>query len=651
MGMRNYIYTFMKLYICCFFVYSFPFLCLAQNEFASPVDSLSQLLTKAIPDTTKIKVLLGLSELYQKKDINKGIVYQAAAFDLMQKKQLNSYAISVMLSLADQYRSNGNFPKSIEILHQLLNIVPENHPERPTIYVFLAKNYAAITDYNNVLYFLKKAGQEHTTFVYKNPNDSIPIAYDTREFLNKPLDLAEVFEKLNQIDSAVCYIKLSYKRLSYVPESDEWKAIFHWRILHTYGHIKQRLGQDKEALTLYRRALVEAKKTDDDVNIQTVQFSLAHYFYTHRQIDSTVFYAKPAFEQGRKTPNLQVVQDAGFLLKSIYSQQNKPKEALYYLNIAVAAKDSLLNIDKLHEVQQLSVQQERRTQELADANTAQQNSLKLYILLGGLLLLGSVTLILYRNNRQKQVFNIQLEEQKMEIENLNTHLEKKVEERTAELQNALNEVQTAFNKGQTTERKRVSADLHDEIGSALSSIAIFSDMVKIKAQKVAPELANELDKIGTKSRDIIQNMRDTIWTLNEDSKQSLWERLYLSASESLNTKNISLDWQLPSDGELPEFPFNTKRNLLLIFKEVIINILKHADASLVTVESSNQNSRFILKITDNGKGFDASNAKKGGQGLNNFRNRMTEIGGKAVLNSQLGTGTTLVLQIDGSTYK
>ena len=639
----------MKLPIYCFFLCFIPFLSLAQNNFRPSIDSLSQLLTKPIADTTKIKVLLDLSLIWQKKDINKGIVYQAEAFDLMQKKQLNTYAIPVMLSLADQYRSNGNFPKSIEILHQLLKIVPENHLERPTIYVFLAKNYTAITDYNNVLYFLRKAGQRPTTIIYKNPNDAIPIFFETREYLNKPLDLAEVFEKLNQIDSAVYYIELSYKRLPHVPESDGWKGVFHWRILHTYGHIKQRLGQDKEALSLYREALMEAKKTDDDANIQVVQLSLAHYFYTHQQIDSTIFYAKPAFEQGRKTPNLQVVQDAGFLLKSIYSQQNKPKEAFYYLNIAIAAKDSLLNIDKLHEVQQLSVLQERRTQELVVANTAQQNSLKLYGLFGILLLLGSITLILYRNNRQKQILNVQLKEQKMEIENFNTHLEKKVEERTAELQNALNEVQTAFNKGQTTERKRVSADLHDEIGSALSSIAIFSDMVKIKAEKIAPELANELGKIGIKSRDIIQNMRDTIWTLNEDSKQSLWERLYLSASESLNSKNISLDWQLPSDNELPEFPFNTKRNVLLIFKEAITNILKHAGASLVTVESSSQNGQFILKITDNGNGFDVSILKNGGQGLNNFKNRMTEIGGKAILNSQIGVGTTLVLQIDRTT--
>ena len=639
----------MKLHICYFFLWFIPFLCLAQNNFTPSIDSLNQLLTKPIADTTKIKVLLDLSLIWQKKDINKGIVYQIEALDLIQKKQLNTYALPAMLALADQYLSNGNFPKSIEILHQLLKIVPENHLERPTVYVFLAKNYMAIGDYNNALYFLRKAAQRPTSIIYKNPNDFIPISFDTREYLNKPLDLAVVFEKLNQMDSAVYYIELSYKRLPHVLESDGWKGIFHWSILRTYGRIKQRLGQDKEALTLYRQALIEAKKTETDINIQTVQMDLAQYFYKYNKIDSTIFYAKPAFEQGRKTPNLQVVQDAGFLLKSIYSQQNKPKEAFYYLNIAIAAKDSLLNNDKLHEVQQLSVLQERRTQELVVANTAQQNSLKLYGLFGILLLLGSITLILYRNNRQKQIFNVQLEEQKIEIKNFNTHLEKKVEERTEELQNALNEVQTAFNKGQTTERKRVSADLHDEIGSALSSIAIFSDMIKIKAEKIAPELANELDKIGIKSRDIIQNMRDTIWTLNEQSKQSLWERLYLSASESLNSRNISLDWQLPSDNELPEFPFNTKRNVLLIFKEAIINILKHADASLVTVESSSENGQFTLKITDNGSGFDVLTLKNSGQGLNNFKNRMTEIGGKAILNSQIGLGTTIILQIDLST--
>jgi signal transduction histidine kinase len=549
-----------------------------------------------------------------------------------------------MLQLVFQYNYRGDFPKSIDMLHQLLQIVDEKHPERPTILVFLAKNYMDIGDYDNALYFHREAAKMPSTFVYKNPNDSIPIAFDTREFLNKPLGFAEIFEKLNQLDSASFYIELAYKRLPYVSETDFWKSIFHWQILWSYGRIKQRLGQDTQALALFRQAFVKAKKTNTDVNIETTQVSLAQYFQTHHQSDSAIFYAKPAFEQGRKTPNFQAVQEAGFLLKSIYEQQGKAKEALYYYTFANNAKDTLLNIKKLQEVQRLSIQQERRNKELALTNMAQQNRFKLYGMLGGLLLALTTAVVLYRNNHQKQKLNEQLAIQKNEIETLNSGLEQKVEERTAELLNALNEVKTAFNNGQTTERKRVSADLHDEIGSALSSIAIFSDVTKSKAQKTAPELVPELDRIGVKSRIMIQTMRDTIWSLSENNQQSVWERMYGFSSETLIAKGIALIWQLPDEDALPIINFTSKRNLFLAYKEAINNIVKHAEASQVVVDLSLIGNAYKLTITDNGKGFDPQKVKKDGNGLRNFEERMKEIGGTATLNSCLGEGSSLVLQ-------
>ena len=206
-------------------------------------------------------------------------------------------------------------------------------------------------------------------------------------------------------------------------------------------------------------------------------------------------------------------------------------------------------------------------------------------------------------------------------------------------------MQTAFNMGQTSERKRVSADLHDEIGSALSTIAIFSDLTKMKAEKFAPQLVNELERIGSKSRDMIQTMRDTIWTLNEDSPQSLWERLYILSTETLNAKNIELQWQLPSENNLPNIPFNTKRHLFLAYKEAINNIIKHSEATIVTVEVVQQEKHFILKLKDNGKGFDVQNEQIKGNGLLNFEKRMTEIGGTVHIESKPLQGTCVTFSI------
>ncbi|MCY7352632.1 MAG: histidine kinase [Cytophagaceae bacterium] len=261
------------------------------------------------------------------------------------------------------------------------------------------------------------------------------------------------------------------------------------------------------------------------------------------------------------------MSEGGFLLKTLYSTQNNPAKALHYYSLANAAKDSVTSVEKTRQVQTLTFKEERRQQEIIAERLAYESRLKQDVLLGGLVLFSGIAFFLYRNNRQKQRLNNVLARQKTKIETLNNDLERKVEARTTELQNALYEVQTAFDKGQTTERKRVSADLHDEIGSALSTIAILSDLTKRKAQKTAPELMNELERIGVKSRDMIQTMRDPIWTLNENNSQSLWERMYLYSNEVLTAKGITFDWQVAMNG----YPVSVavKRNVLLAYKEAL----------------------------------------------------------------------------------
>ena len=170
-------------------------------------------------------------------------------------------------------------------------------------------------------------------------------------------------------------------------------------------------------------------------------------------------------------------------------------------------------------------------------------------------------------------------------------------------------------------------------------------MTKRKAQNTAPELVDELDKIGKKSREMVQIMRDTIWSLNDESSQSVWERMYLIATEVLTANNIELKWKVPAEDTLPNLPFNTKRNLFLAFKEAVNNIVKHAEASLVRVEIRVINNEFHLWLTDNGKGFDAQNIDNQGNGLKNFKARMSEVAGTVILESTIGEGTTITFKL------
>ncbi len=607
----------------------------AQSSFIIVSDSLNKQLQKPISAVQRIETLSQLGYLWQNHNLQKGIGYLEEALKIAKAKSLKETEINLIMSLAFAYRLKGSFLKSIELLQGIVSqtpLAPEDKIQ-PIILAFISMNYRDMGDYQNALYY-------HRSTLHYNK----PLPSEIQSYLNDPKAYADIFERMNQLDSALHYVKIAYLRLHNTPTSP-LKNEFSCSIPLIYGKIEEKKGDNKHALNLYQEGLSAALHDKFELGIHTTQCQLAKYYHKHYNNDSTLFFAKNAFERALQSSTYQVVQEAGFLLKDIYEKKGDTKKALYYYTLANTAKDNLFNTQKLYEVQNLTFKNERERKEAELQAVETQNRNTQYFLLVGLALFGLIALILYRNNRQKQHLNQQLAQQKNEIEVLNQSLEQKVAQRTAELQQALNEVQMAFLKGQTQERKRVSADLHDEIGASLSTIAIFSDLTKRKAQNTAPELVDELDKIGKKSREMVQIMRDTIWSLNDESSQSVWERMYLMATEVLTANNIELKWKVPAEDTLPNLPFNTKRNLFLAFKEAVNNIVKHAEASLVRVEIRVINNEFHLWLTDNGKGFDTQNIDNQGNGLKNFKTRMSEIEGTVILESTIGEGTTITFKL------
>lgn len=633
---KTYQLPLMRFKLCLILLY---FWCLegnAQDRYVTVSDSLSKQLQKPLSDVKRIQILSQLGYLWQNQNLQKSIVYWEEALKVIQAKNIKEHEIPLTMSLAFAYRLKGNFLKSIELLQGIVSqtpLAPEDKIQ-PIILAFISMNYRDMGNYQNALYY------HRLTLPYNKPQPS-----EIRSYLNDPKAYAELYEKVNQLDSALHYVKIAYWRLHNTPPSP-LKKEFVWDIPLIYGKIEEKNGDHKSALRFYREGLTAALREEFELGIQLTESQLAHYYSKHDKADSALFFAKNAFERAIKTPTHQVIRDAGFLLKNLYEKQHNSAKALYYYTLANAAQDSLLNIQKLYEIQNLTLTNERERKEVELKSIEMQSRNKQYALLAGLTVLLLIAVIVYRNFRQQKRLNA-------EIESLNQNLEQKVKIRTNELQQALTEVQMAFMKGQTVERKRVSADLHDEIGAALSTIAIFSDIAKRKAQNTAPELVNELDRIGLKSRDMVQTMRDTIWAMNDNTPQSAWERMYIAATESLSAKGIELEWNMPDEHILADLPFNTKRNLFLAFKEAINNIVKHSEATVVKVEGSVQNIesstenqlpnvQYQLSITDNGKGFNPQSIYNQGNGLRNFENRMTEIGGKFQVESSVGKGTRLI---------
>lgn len=192
-------------------------------------------------------------------------------------------------------------------------------------------------------------------------------------------------------------------------------------------------------------------------------------------------------------------------------------------------------------------------------------------------------------------------------------------------------------------RNQIAADLHDEVGSNLNSIAIYTEVLRKEAKGKSTEI---LDRITANSKESVSLMQDTVWMINpkNDSTEKLLERMKSFASGVLASKNISLDFNSPDDLKKITFSMEHRKNCYLIFKEAINNIVKHAEATKVIVDITKNKDEVEIKITDNGKGFD-TNTLYEGNGLQNFKERAEEAEFELKVDSKINKGTVVEMRI------
>jgi len=200
-------------------------------------------------------------------------------------------------------------------------------------------------------------------------------------------------------------------------------------------------------------------------------------------------------------------------------------------------------------------------------------------------------------------------------------------------------------KGLEKIRNRIATDLHDDMGSTLSSIRIFSDVAKKQIEE-KPETVQLLDRISNNATSLSENMQDIIWTIRSDNDtlEDLVSRMREFGLRVCDAKNIRFKIIVSQSFKASKLTLEQRRNLYLIFKESLNNAVKYAEASQIDLHL-NLKSRFLkMEITDNGKGFDIDKIKKG-NGLNNLEKRAKEIGGQIDIKSEPGKGTCINLMM------
>jgi signal transduction histidine kinase len=197
------------------------------------------------------------------------------------------------------------------------------------------------------------------------------------------------------------------------------------------------------------------------------------------------------------------------------------------------------------------------------------------------------------------------------------------------------------------ERLRVSQELHDEVGATLSGINMYSHLAKEQMKNIQPDkIENSLNIIQSNATEMVNKLNDIVWLINpgQDSLQKLMQRLEDYAIQIAAVKNIKVKSNLNGYHTENILPAQTRRNIYLLFKEAINNAVKYSEATLLEL-AIHQNSNLLeITISDNGKGFDINNIKKG-NGQENMQKRAEELRGEFLIKSEQGKGCTVSLKI------
>ena len=199
-------------------------------------------------------------------------------------------------------------------------------------------------------------------------------------------------------------------------------------------------------------------------------------------------------------------------------------------------------------------------------------------------------------------------------------------------------------------RQQIAADLHDEVGSSLTQISILSEVARRQGAETVPELSHPLSTIAASSRELVDAMSDIVWAINpaKDHLSDLTQRMRRLAGDAFASCDATPRLELPPPDAEVKLAASLRRELFLIYKEAINNMVKHSGCSEAVIRLAIQDGVLRLELRDNGKGFDPS-LPADGHGLISLRRRARALGGTLAVVSAPGAGTAITLDLRLST--
>ena len=307
-------------------------------------------------------------------------------------------------------------------------------------------------------------------------------------------------------------------------------------------------------------------------------------------------------------------------LSQVHSYLNSPDSASYYINASLRLQNQIIEktvekqTNELETKYQTAKKEKLLIQQEAEAKKRNQ------LIIGLVILSFFVTLIGFLIYRQQKLKN-------------------KQQTQAFELKQAIGQIETQ-NKLQS-QRLAISKDLHDNIGAQLTFIISSVETAKFAPEIENTKIGNKLTQISNFTKDTIVELRDTIWAMN--SNEISFEDLQIRISNFIEkakdaTENIDFKFEIDQSLNQTKLTSIQGMNIYRTIQEAINNALKYAKSDKISVSITKIDNNIKIEIADNGIGFDKDLIIQG-NGLQNMKKRIEEIGGTFELMSQLGTGT------------
>ncbi len=432
---------------------------------------------------------------------------------------------------------------------------------------------------------------------------------DERGSLITTTSLGDVYKGMNDFRRAETYYQeaLATARRMKIPSEEA-------RVLHQSGLLYRRMQEREKARSCFNQSMILFKQIGDMTSSATSQSELLGLDREEQARKKTESLLLDVLNTHIRSGDRQQEALEYQRLSEYYESEGKFDKALYYLKKHGELTDSvsgnavLVQLKELEEryknnKKEQEIELLKKDQEIQAAELQRQRANTTLIVI---ILISVVVISILLVNRYRVMNRIK---------------------RQAELERV---------------RQHIARDLHDDLGSTLSSIHIISQLAL--KQKGEPDA--HLAKIATHSAHMMETMSDIVWSINpgNDTLEQVVARMKEFASEILEPQAMEFAFRVdPSVSEL-RLDAERRKNLFLIFKEAINNAAKYSEADTLDVYLGRENGSLKLKITDNGIGFDPLTVAHG-NGLKNMADRARQMNGALLQSSESGKGSSVSLEV------